>query len=347
MFIEELVPNKFRNIKNCKIRFNKKFNIFYGNNAQGKTSVIEAIYYVSTGKSFRTRKIIEQINDKEKELTIFSKTNVGTFSVQLNKEQKNFYINKNKVKYKDYIGNILAISFSPEDISLIMDSPENRRRFFNYEIAQIDKEYLITLMEFQKIIRIRNKLIKENKMETEIFNIYTQKFIEKSQKIFNIRKVYIEKLSMYVNKKYKEIFDDKNLEIRYEKSCDYENLKNILKEKKEKEKQLGFSIYGPHRDEFSFILNGKKVKSFASQGEKKSAIFSLKLAQIEYILESLNKTPIVLLDDITAYFDEIRKDKLIEYLSKKDIQCFFTSTSLLNIDAKKFYVNNGEINENI
>lgn len=346
MHVKEIVLNKFRNIKNCKIEFDEKFNVIYGDNAQGKTSLIEAIYYVSTGKSFRTRKILEQIRENEKEMTVFSKTNVGTFSVQLSREKKSFYISKSKVRYKEYIGKTLVISFSPEDISLIMDAPENRRRFFNYEISQINPEYLILLIEFQKVIKIRNKLIKENMMETDIFKIYNEKFIQISKKIYFHRKKYINELNEYINRKYREIFDNKNLGLHYEKSCNYEELDRVLETKKEKEKNLGFTLYGPHKDEFSFILNGKKVKSFASQGEKKSVIFSLKLAQIEYIIEKINEKPVVLLDDISAYFDEIRKDSLIGYLSKKNIQCFFTSTNKLNIQAKFFYVKDGEIIEN-
>lgn len=345
MYIKEIVLSNVRNLKNCKIEFDEKFNVLYGDNAQGKTSLIEAIYYVSTGKSFRTRKILEQICDTKKEMTIFSKTNVGTFSVQLSKEKKSFYISKNKVKYKEYIGKTLVISFSPEDISLIMDTPENRRRFFNYEISQISPKYLILLIEFQKVLKVRNKLIKENKMGTEIFKIYTKKFVEISKKLSDYRKKYVEELNEYINKKYKEIFDNKNLELNYEKSCNYEELEKILESKKEKEKSLGFTLYGPHKDEYSFILNKKKVKSFASQGEKKSVIFSLKLAQIEYIIEKTKENPLVLLDDISAYFDEIRKDNLIYYLSHKNIQCFFTITNKLNIQAKFFYVKDGEISE--
>ena len=126
MYIEEIVFNNFRNIRTNKITLSKNFNVLYGKNAQGKTSVIEAIYFLSTGKSFRTRKVLEQIKEGEKTLTLFSKTSVDNFSIQLNKEKKDFYISKNKVKYKEYIGKLLAISFSPEDISLIMDTPENR-----------------------------------------------------------------------------------------------------------------------------------------------------------------------------------------------------------------------------
>lgn len=343
MYIENITLNNFRNIKNCKITFSKNFNVLYGKNAQGKTSLIEAIYFLATGKSFRTRKTLEQINEKEKVLTLFGKTSVDDFSVQLSKEKKEFYISRNKVKYKEYIGKFLAISLSPEDILLISDSPENRRRFFNYEISQINTQYLIALINFQKILKIRNKLIKELKMDTEIFEIYNKKFINISKLIYQYRKEYIKQLSVYINKKYKEIFDEKNLLIKYEKSCDYENIEKILEEKKEKEKILGFSLYGPHKDEFSFILNGQKVKSFASQGEKKSVIFSLKLAQIDYIMEKLKESPVVLLDDIEAYFDEIRKNTVINYLSNKNIQCFFTATSKLAIEAKTFYVSDGEI----
>lgn len=347
MYIEEIVFNNFRNIRTNKITLSKNFNVLYGKNAQGKTSVIEAIYFLSTGKSFRTRKVLEQIKEGEKTLTLFSKTSVDNFSIQLNKEKKDFYISKNKVKYKEYIGKLLAISFSPEDISLIMDTPENRRRFFNYEMSQISKLYLNDLINFQKVLKVRNKLIKGKKMGSEIFKIYNDKYIFLSQRIYEFRKKYISDLSKYINQKYKELFDKKELIIRYEPSCDYNKLKEILEEKKEKELFIGFSIYGPQKDEYSFLIDNKKVKTFASQGEKKSVIFSLKLAQIEYIINSTKKTPIVLLDDITAYFDEIRKKIVLEYFKEKDIQCIFTSTEDIDICAKKMYVSDGEIKDEI
>ena len=351
MYIESLILNNYRKLKNKKIYFDKNLTIIYGKNAQGKTSIIEAIYFLATGKSFRTKKNLEQINYEKKDLILFAKTNSEDFSLKLTKDKKEFYISKNKVSYKEYIGKFLVVSFSPEDGSLIMDAPENRRKFFNYEIAQVDKFYLEDIIKFQKILKFRNRLLREKKTKDPLFEIYTKKFVELSVRIYKKRKEYIEKLSLYLNQKYKELFDiEKNLLIKYEAFFNFSENENmeekflsLLESKKEKEKELGFSVIGPHKDEFSFILNKQKVKTFASQGEKKSVIFSLKLAQIEYIINKRNETPIVLLDDIMAYFDEDRKKIVLEYFSKKNIQCIFTATEKAKINAKELYVKEGEV----
>lgn len=348
MFIETIKTENFRLLKSQKIEFSKTFNIFYGKNAQGKTSVIEAVYFLATGKSFRTKKFTEQINFEKKKAIVFGKKDFEKYSVSIENEKKSFYINSKKQKYFEYIGNILAVSFCPEDIDLLTGSPEKRRRFFDYEISQINPEYLKKLLAFHKILKFRNALIKKNDVNNPIFEIYTDKFIELSIYIMEKRKEYTENLSKILNEKYCELFGkDKDIKIAYETTVlkTKEEMKKALELKLLQEQKQGFSAIGPQKDEYSFLILNQKVKAFASQGEKKSIIFSLKIAQGEYILEKKKESPIFLLDDISAYLDEVRKEKVTKYFKMKNIQCFITSTEKIDIDGKYFELINGEVFE--
>lgn len=345
MYIEKILLNNFRNLENKEYEFSKNFNLIYGKNAQGKTSLIESVYFLASGKSFRTRKIIEQIKHKENEAIVFGIKEDDKYSIRLNKEKREFYKNGKNIQYKDYLGNIIVISFSPEDIELISSGPDVRRRFFNYEISQIDNYYLKKLLDFQKILKIRNKLIKENKMKTEIFSVYTEKFIELSIEIMEIKYKYIKELSKIISEIYENLFlSDKKVEIIYNSFIPYiedkkalkENFKNYLKEREEKEKVYGYSISGPQKDDYNIMIDGKIAKSYASTGEKKSILLSLKLAEGEYIKSKYKKSAIYLFDDISAYFDEIRKYSVLEYLNKANTQCFFTSTEKLDVKDAKF-----------
>ncbi len=354
MYIDQILVDNFRILANKKFEFSKNFNLIYGKNAQGKTSLIEAVYFLASGKSFRTRKILEQIKENEKRMVVYSKVEGETYSIELSKEKRAFYKNKNTCKYAEYLGNILVISFSPEDMDLIMSSPDNRRRFFNYEIAQIDQKYLKCLLDFQKILKIRNKMLKNNEMQTQLFEIYNDKFIELSVDLLLFRRKYISELNVLLNEKYQKLFgNNKKISLVYEeflanteektREVLIENFRKYLSDRKEKEKMYAYSISGPQKDDFSFKIDNNMVKSYASQGEKKSVLLALKLAQGEYVIRKTQKTPIFLFDDISAYFDEIRKYSVLKYLKEKKIQCFFTSTEKIDIEAKHICIENGDI----
>lgn len=271
MYIEKLNLVNFRLIKDETYSFNKNFNVIYGDNAQGKTSIIEAIYYLATGKSFRTKKIVEQIAKNQKRLVAFAKTKDNTFCVELTEDNRNFYINKNKTKYIDYIAKLLVVSFCPEDIDLITLSPETRRRYFNYEISQISPKYLENIGKFQKILKIRNKLIKEGDVKSPIFAIYNKKYIELCYNILQERKKYIDELNVDFNDKYTYLFtEEKKVNIKYIPFFEgsIEQLEKFINEKVEKDIKYGYSMYGPQKDDFVFYISNEKVKEYASQGEK-------------------------------------------------------------------------------
>lgn len=349
----------FRNLEDKNIHFSPRFNLFFGKNGQGKTSILEAIYFSATGKSFRTSKIFEMIKYKKEKMGSFISyrdlISEKTLSVKIDKKNKIYSYNGKKTTFDEFYGKVNVVTFIPEDIELIVGSPSVRRSFFDSEIAQSNYEYFKNLKDYTKVLKIRNKFLKDRK-KNDLYIIYENEFIKLAAKIILKRIDYIKKISILLNLNYRKLFDDKKeLSLKYDtcigdfKGLKLEQIETRLKEKiKESEfleLKYGYSLVGPQRDEFKFILNDKDARSYSSQGEKKSIIFSLKLSEIDMVIKERRETPIFLIDDISSYFDSIRKDNIIKYLKKREIQVFITSTSELNIVSKNFRVDKGEIHD--
>lgn len=359
MYLSQINYNNFRCLENKKIDLDRNFNLIYGKNGQGKTSLIEAVHFLATGKSFRTKKNKELIKYNWNRVTVFGKyisknENENTIAIDVNEDKRDFYVNRTKNSYIDYVGLLNIISFIPEDIELIVGNPGVRRNFFNYEISQAKKNYLKSIVDFEKILKTRNKLIKEKKTEDEIYKIYNEKFIEEGLNIILYRREFIRSLSILLNLNYRKLFDEKSeLKLKYE--CFLGNIEKQSREelkekfeiqcrkKFEREKYLGFSLLGPQKDDFVFELNGKNAKMYSSQGEKKSIIFSLKVSEIDMLVKEKNEYPIFIMDDVASYFDEIRKKSILNYFVNKKIQCFITSTEDLGIEGKKIIVDRGKV----
>lgn len=350
--IKELKIYNFRCIKNLNIVFDNKMNLIYGKNAQGKTSIIEAVYFLATGKSFRTKKIKEMIALDENNAIIFSINEKNDkIAVELKDDKKKFLVNGEKIKYIKHIGKIFAVSFIPEDIELIIGKPNIRREFFNYEIGQVDNIYLENIMKFEKILKIRNEYIKNKQKDKNLINVYEELFIKLNVEIILKRYEYIRLLNEKIEKKYIELFNNSILNIKYKTFVEVENktkeeiekdIREIIKLKRNKEYELGFSLVGIQKDDFEIYLDDKIAKSYTSQGEKKSIVFTIKVSEIEMFSKS-DITPIFLMDDINSYFDENRKNKIIKYLKDRNIQCFITSTENQNIEGKIIYVDKGSV----
>ncbi|CAM3158611.1 DNA replication and repair protein RecF [Streptobacillus felis] len=355
--IKEIYFSGFRNLKDKRVKLSRGFNLIYGQNAQGKTSFMEAIYFASTGRSFRTKKNNEMIKYTENDAKVFVKLeNTTNYAINLFKKEKKYYKNGDRIKYVDYIGDILAISFIPEDVELVMGNPSIRRGFFNYEISQINKEYLHLIVDYEKILKSRNKFLKEKKHKDELYEIYNEKYIDLCSKILKIRKEYVDELNRYLDNNYKTLFNEEhslkltyenflNMEDVYDIDKNREKISELLKNKEIYDIQLGYSNYGIHKDEYIFNLNGKNSRHYSSQGEKKSIVFILKISEVELIEKKVNKKPVFLMDDIASFFDNFRKNQIIHYFLEKEIQCFLTSTEDLKIVGKKFDVDGGMVNE--
>lgn len=359
MQIKSINYINFRNLKNTKLEFHPKLNLFMGKNGQGKTSILEAIYFSITGKSFRTKHIKELIKynflDSGSMINYEDRLGKKSIGIKFNGKIREYIYNKNKVKFDEFIGRVNIISFIPDDIYLILGNPSLRRSFFDYEISQGNEVYYKTLRDFDKVLKIRNKLLKERKTKDELYEVYNEKFIDLAVQIIVKRNEYIKKMSVLLNLNYRKLFSEKSelklyyksfkdIDLRDEKKV-REELKLALDSVRSAEVYRGVSLIGPQKDDFIFYLNEKDAKAYSSQGEKKSIIFSLKVAEIDMLIKEKGEYPIFIIDDISSYFDSIRKESIINYFKNREVQLFLSSTDDLGIESKKFNIYEGDIIE--
>lgn len=362
MRILEINYVNFRNLEDKNIKFSSKFNLFFGKNGQGKTSILEAIYFCATGKSFRTSKIQELIKYHKEKMGVYiqyeDSISKKELSIKMDKKIKEYKYNKKKTTFDKFYGKVNIVTFIPEDIELIMGTPSIRRTFFDAEIAQTSYDYLKNLKDYNKILKIRNKYLKEKKVNDELYKIYQEEYIKLSAKIILKRIEYVKNISIILNLNYRKLFDNKKeLSLKYSssigeifsKGLNLEKLEGIIRKKieeiKYQEIKYGYSLIGPQKDDFKFLLNEREAKGFSSQGEKKSIIFSLKLSEIDMVIREKREIPVFIIDDISSYFDSIRKENIVEYLKKRDIQVFLSSTMKMNIESKNFNIDKGEIQD--
>ena len=358
MEILEINYINFRNLIDGSVKFFPKLNLFFGKNGQGKTSLLEAVYFNATGKSFRTSKANEMMKYGVKRTGVYIvyRDNIGekTLTVKFNDNKKEYYYNNKKVPYDEFYGKLNVVTYIPEDIVLITGSPSIRITFFDGEIAQTNSEYFQDLKNYNKLLKIRNKYLKEERTKDTEYLVYEDEFIKYGAKVIEKRLEYVQKISIILNLNYRKLFDNKKeLSLSYEchlgniKKLSLKEIEKLLREKIKKnfsqEKRYGFSLCGPQKDDFLFILNGHEAKSTASQGEKKSIIFSLKLSEIDMVIREKKENPVLIIDDISSYFDSNRKESILNYLEKRNIQVLVSSTGDLGIDSNDFYVEGGEI----
>lgn len=358
MKILEISYINFRNLKDKSIKLSPGINLFIGKNGQGKTSVVEAIYFNATGKSFRTSKYDEIISyNKTKtgcHMKFMDKLSNKSLAIKFDSQKKEYIFNKKKIAYEEYYGKVNIVSFIPEDIELIMGAPSIRRRFFNSEISQSNEDYFYNIRKYKKLLKIRNRYLKDKDVKNEMYRIYEEEFIKYGSLIVKKRIEYVKNISILLNLNYRKLFDnEKELCLKY--SCFLGKVKRIelseiqkkfresIVKNYKKEIKYGYSFVGPQKDDFIFFLNEKEAKSFSSQGEKKSIVFSLKLAELDMILKEKRENPIFIIDDLSSYFDKTRKDNIIKFLIKRNIQVMITSTENFKINSKNFNVFEGEL----
>lgn len=317
-----------RIFKEYEINTNNSFVIFSGRNATGKTSILEAIYYISTAKSHRTNLIDEMINKDSDYFQIDIKSDKAYRAIY-SKNIKSFLIDGNKYsKVSDYVGDLSAVMFSPSDLELINGSKALRRRFINLELSLIDKKYLHLLNTYNKLIKERNELFKQAKIDHVLLDIITNQVIEKALIICSKRKAFILKLNEYL-KRISESLNIEQIELEYNPSY----LNDINKAFKDKEAYDIISKatnVGPHRDDIIIKLDGLLASGFASEGQARMIAIALKLALRDLISDEKGVKPIMLLDDVFASLDNKRILNLVKYI-KDGYQTFLTTTSIMEI----------------
>lgn len=351
MILRKIKLVNFRNYQNLNINFQKNINIIIGNNAQGKTNILESIYTLALTKSYRTTNDSNLIRMNQEKFIITGEIKEDKvfkkLSLELYKNNKTAKINDNIItKISNYIGNLYVILSSPDDLQMIKGTPLERRNFLNIEISQLSSNYIKKHNEYNKILKMRNdylKLIYTNSLsDYNYLEVLTNNLIERAVDIYIERNNFINKINENLTNIYEDITGIKELKMVYQPNVEFNNFEKeeiirVLKEKYKKNQQreivLGMTLYGPHRDDFSFTLEGNDLKIFGSQGQQKLAFIALKFSEIPIFEEKTNTKPIILLDDIFSELDKTRKNKLIQYIND-DYQVIITANDTKDISKK-------------
>ena len=353
MWIKKIELKNFRNYKNQKLELNKNVNVLYGENAQGKTNIIESIFLCSMGKSFRAKKDKEMIKLDEDSCSVeveYEKSDrEGKIKIEIG-NKKNIFVNDIKIKrLSELLGKINIVIFTPDDIEIIKGGPDQRRKFLDIMISQLRPNYILILSLYQKTIEQRNnylKQIKEEQKDENLLEIWDEKLAEYAIKICEYRKEFIEKLKPKMEKLHKEITNNKEeIKIEYVTEClDKKIYLDLLKERRKLDILKGFTTKGVHRDDFVIYINGRQLNVYGSQGQQRTSILTLKLAELNLIYDEIGEYPILLLDDFMSELDKSRRESLVQHI--KETQVIITCTDKLaleNFEYLEYNVKEGKI----
>ena len=357
MIIKSIELADYRNYDFLAMEFEKGTNILYGDNAQGKTNILEAIYVAATTKSHKSSKDKEIINFDKEEAHIrvyMEKDNVeNRIDMHLRKtKSKGIAIDGQKLKKAaELIGLCNVIFFSPEDLGIIKNGPAERRRFVDMELCQLDKFYLYNLNNYNKIVNQRNKLLKDMYMNMDLketLNIWDMQLVSYGSKIIERRKLFVEQLNEIIYDIHLKLSGGREeLKIQYEPDVEIEDFERKMKASQDRDIKAKITSVGPHRDDFSFMIGDVDIRKFGSQGQQRTAALSLKLAEIELVKRITKDTPVLLLDDVLSELDSNRQNYLLNSIG--DIQTIITCTGLeefvnnrFEID-RVFHVSNGRV----
>lgn len=350
MKIKSLKLKDFRNYNLLQLDFDDSTNIFYGNNAQGKTNILEAVYLSGTTKSHRGTKDRDLIRFGENEShieTVVEKRGMSyKIDMHLKKNSpKGIAIDKQPIrKAGELFGIINIVFFSPEDLNIIKNGPSERRRFIDLELSQLDKIYLNHLSNYNRIINQRNHLLKdlreagrqENLIQT--LDIWDMQLVQYGNEIIKKRKEFIEKINEIISYTHKKLTGGKeNIELVYEPGSGSLSLEDALKKNREKDMRFKNTSVGPHRDDVCFMTKDLDIRRFGSQGQQRTAALSLKLAEIELVKSVIHDTPVLLLDDVLSELDKYRQNYLLD--SIHDIQTLITCTGMDEFVNHRFSIN--------
>ncbi|MDR1782563.1 MAG: DNA replication/repair protein RecF [Bacilli bacterium] len=341
MIYQSLKILNFRNLVFQELFFYDKCNIFVGDNAQGKTNILEALYLLSLTKSFKTNNINDLVNFDKDGFVLKASFIKNDYTYDLlfsyENKKKELLLNNKKIKtLKEIFGLLNIIIFIPDDLNLIKGMPGNRRKLIDIELSKIDNEYFDSLAKYYYLLKQRNIYLKNNNIESKILDVYDKQMLKYGHIIYQIRKKFISHLEPLVNKYYLKIScSDKLVNIKYQSNFmdDYELCEMLIINNRNKDLKTMQSNVGIHRDDFIFLLNNKEVRDYGSQGEQKSIILALKLALLEYIYLITKDYPIFLLDDVLAELDLKRQENLFKLLNN-NIQTFITTTNLEGINKE-------------
>lgn len=341
MKINQIKLLNYRNYTEEKVYFSPNLNVLLGKNAQGKTNLLEAIYFCSVAKSPRTSKESELVrwNCDFANILLDYTTRAGDKKIEITlkrRGKKIVRLNKiNILKIADLVGAVKCVYFSPDELKLVKDAPQDRRKFLDTDISQLDKNYFYNLLKYNKILDNRNKLLKEQK-DVEVIRqtlpIWSMQLAQTGAKIILSRIKFLQKLKLYAMTSHSYLTDNcEKLDINYQGivALTEKEIENKLMQElslaEEKDLRLGYTTVGPHRDDIEMKVNGIDIRAFGSQGQHRTVALSLKLAELEIFKDECGEYPILLLDDVLSELDIDRQSKLLE--KTKQIQTIMTTTN--------------------
>lgn len=363
MRLKEIELNGFRNYESLSLTFHDKLNVFIGQNAQGKTNLLEAIYFLSLTKSHRTPRDKEMIKfDKEEAYVSGRVENLRStipLSLAITKKGKRAKVNHLEMsKLSEYIGHLNCVLFAPEDLEIVKGAPQVRRSFIDIECGQISKVYLAHLSNYKRLLQQKNQYLKERHVDSVIISVLNEQLAVEAAAVILKREAFIKTLSKYAKRIHSDISNGiETLTVNYHPNIKHdddnkdtlsafilEEYENVL----DKEIERRQTLIGPHRDDIKFLINGFDVQTYGSQGQQRSTALSLKLAELDVIKEEIGEYPILLLDDVLSELDESRQAHLLTSIRDR-VQTFVTTTSISDInhrimdDMKLYTVNSGTV----
>lgn len=346
MIIKSLELMDYRNYEVLNIEFDRGTNILYGDNAQGKTNILEAIYMASTTKSHKGSKDKDIVRFGREEghiRTYLERDGVETrVDMHLRRSRsKGIAIDGQKIKKAaELLGLCNVVFFSPEDLSIIKDGPSERRRFIDMELCQLDSFYLYNLNHYNKIVNQRNQLLKDLYFRPDLretLNIWDSQLVSFGSKIIERRKIFVEQLNEIIRDIHLNLSGGKEeIRIVYEPNVDLEEYESKMLGSQERDIKAKMTTVGPHRDDFCFVVGDIDIRKFGSQGQQRTAALSLKLSEIELVKRITKDTPILLLDDVLSELDSNRQNYLLNSIG--DIQTIITCTGLEEFVSNRFEI---------
>ena len=318
MYIESVQLKNFRNYDSLELDLAQGTNIFYGNNAQGKTNILEALYLCGTTKSHK--------GSRDKDMIQFGGVAINGLPIR---------------KASELFGVVNLVFFSPEDLNIIKNGPGERRRFLDLELCQLDKIYLTDLASYNHIVNQRNKLLKDLSVQPSLkdtLDIWDIQMAEYGRKIIDKRSEFIKELNETVRKIHGNLTGGlEELNVIYEPDCTAEKLESTICANRERDMRMRLTSAGPHRDDLCVMANGIDIRKYGSQGQQRTAALSLKLSEIYIVKRKIKDTPVLLLDDVLSELDSSRQNYLLDSIS--DIQTLITCTGLDDFISHQFQIN--------
>jgi len=344
MFIESIELSNYRNYEDLHMDFHEGTNVLYGDNAQGKTNILEAIYVCSTTKSHKGSKDKEivKFGEDESHIKMMVRRDGVPYRIDMHLKKnkaKGVAVNGLPIKKaSELFGIVNVIFFSPEDLNIIKNGPAERRRFIDLELCQLDRLYVYNLVQYNKVVVQRNKLLKEIDFEPSLkdtLEIWDSQLISYGKELIRLRTDFIKEVNALIYDIHFHLSGEKEeLVIQYEPNVTIDEFEDALRRNQYQEMRQKMTLTGPHRDDLNFLVNGTDIRKFGSQGQQRTAALSLKLAEIELVKKTVKDYPILLLDDVLSELDSKRQEHLLSEINH--IQTLITCTGLDEFVSSKF-----------